>query len=41
MADHDLRSFLSRLDRSGQLQRVAAPVDPELESTSLCLRALR
>jgi 4-hydroxy-3-polyprenylbenzoate decarboxylase len=41
MADHDLRSFLSRLERSGQLQRVAAPVDPELESTSLCLRALR
>ncbi|MFC3658930.1 UbiD family decarboxylase [Luteimonas notoginsengisoli] len=41
MADHDLRAFLARLEASGQLRRVAAPVDPELESTSLCLRALR
>ncbi|MGY0558646.1 MULTISPECIES: UbiD family decarboxylase [unclassified Lysobacter] len=41
MADHDLRTFLSRLERSGQLHRVSASVDPDLESTSLCLRALR
>ncbi|WP_052101290.1 UbiD family decarboxylase [Novilysobacter arseniciresistens] len=41
MADHDLRSFLARLENAGQLRRVAAPVDPELESTALCLRALR
>src|SRR3546814_12654983 len=41
MADHDLRSFLARLESTGQLQRVGAPVDPELESTALCLRALR
>ena len=41
MADHDLRAFLSRLERGGQLARVAAPVDPDLESTALCLRALR
>ena len=41
IADHDLRAFLARLEASGQLRRVAAPVDPELESTSLCLRALR
>ncbi|HRO26943.1 MAG TPA: UbiD family decarboxylase [Luteimonas sp.] len=41
MAFHDLRSFLSRLERDGQLRRVAAPVDPVLESTALCLRALR
>src|SRR3546814_2581420 len=39
--DHDLRSFLARLESTGQLQRVGAPVDPELESTALCLRALR
>ncbi|HEY5613400.1 MAG TPA: 3-octaprenyl-4-hydroxybenzoate decarboxylase, partial [Lysobacter sp.] len=41
MSYHDLRSFLSRLERDGRLARVRAPVDPVLESTSLCLRALR
>src|SRR3546814_18847482 len=41
MADHDLRSFLARLESTGQLQRVGAPVDPALASTALCLRALR
>ena len=41
MSDHDLRSFLSRLESNGQLARVQAPVDPDLESTALCLRALR
>ena len=41
MSYHDLRSFLSRLERDGQLVRVAAPVDPDLESTALCSRALR
>ena len=41
MHHHDLRSFLARLDRDGHLARVHAPVDPELESTALCLRALR
>src|SRR3546814_4480664 len=41
MADHDLRSFLARLESTGQLQRGGAPVDPELESTALCLRAVR
>lgn len=41
MNHHDLRSFLSQLESSGQLARIRAPVDPELESTSLCLRALR
>lgn len=41
MNHHDLRSFLSQLEARGQLARVKAPVDPELESTSLCLRALR
>ncbi|MGV8922087.1 MAG: UbiD family decarboxylase [Thermomonas sp.] len=41
MADHDLRGFLDRLERGGRLQRIQMPVDPELESTSLCLRALK
>ena len=37
----DLRSFLTRLQLDGQLLRVRTPVDPDLESTALCLRALR
>ena len=41
MSFHDLRSFLSRLETSGQLQRVDAPVSPHLESTALSLQALR
>jgi 4-hydroxy-3-polyprenylbenzoate decarboxylase len=38
---HDLRGFLVRLERERQLVRVSAPVDPHLESTALCHRALR
>lgn len=41
MSFHDLRSFLASLERDHQLQRVTAMVDPHLESTALCLRALR
>ncbi|HWS74996.1 MAG TPA: UbiD family decarboxylase domain-containing protein, partial [Quisquiliibacterium sp.] len=41
MAHHDLRSFLGRLEATGQLKRVTEPVDPVLESTALCLRTLR
>ncbi len=41
MPFHDLRSFLARLESDGQLARVADPVDPDLETTALCLRALR
>jgi 4-hydroxy-3-polyprenylbenzoate decarboxylase len=41
MAHHDLRSFLGRLETTGQLKRVTEPVDPVLESTSFCLRTLR
>lgn len=41
MSYHDLRSFLSRLEDHGQLARVPVPVDPDLESTALCLHALR
>jgi 4-hydroxy-3-polyprenylbenzoate decarboxylase len=41
MSHHDLRTFLYQLQRKGDLQRVAAPVDPVLDATSLCLRAQR
>ncbi len=41
MSFHDLRSFLSRLQASGQLQCVDAQVSADLESTALCLQALR
>jgi 4-hydroxy-3-polyprenylbenzoate decarboxylase len=41
MSFHDLRGFLARLERERQLARVNAPVDPHLESTALCHRALR
>jgi 4-hydroxy-3-polyprenylbenzoate decarboxylase len=41
MSYHDLRTFIARLEQDGRLLRVAAPVDPKLESTALCLRALR
>ena len=41
MSFHDLRSFLARLEREQQLARVGSEVDPHLETTALCLRALR
>jgi len=37
---HDLRSFLSRLETTHQLRRIDVDVDPVLESTAFCLRAL-
>ncbi|MEW9570358.1 UbiD family decarboxylase [Rhodanobacter sp. Si-c] len=40
MSHHDLRSFLDRLERQQQLLRVPVPVDPHLETTALCHRAL-
>jgi 4-hydroxy-3-polyprenylbenzoate decarboxylase len=41
MVEPDLRQFLQQLQVKGQLKRVAVEVDPELESTSLCLRCLK
>lgn len=41
MSFHDLRQFLDRLCARGQLLEIDAPIDPELESTALSLRALR
>jgi 4-hydroxy-3-polyprenylbenzoate decarboxylase len=37
----DLRDFLSQLERSGELKRVRAEVDPHLEMTEVCDRVLR
>jgi 4-hydroxy-3-polyprenylbenzoate decarboxylase len=41
VSHHDLRGFLSALSGRGDLLRVDAPVDPELESTALSRLALR
>ncbi len=41
MSFHDLRGFLRHLEHDRQLRRVEQPVDTHLESTALCLRALR
>jgi len=37
----DLRDFLSQLERSGELKRVRAEVDPNLEMTEVCDRVLK
>jgi len=37
----DLRDFLGRLEREGELARVREPVDPYLEITEICDRTLR
>src|SRR3546814_13871435 len=41
MAFSSLRDFIDRLERAGRLQRVSAPVSPELEMTEIqtCLLA--
>ena len=41
MTHHDLRTFLRQLALQGQLRELDVPVDPELESTALSLRALK
>jgi 4-hydroxy-3-polyprenylbenzoate decarboxylase len=41
MSHHDLRGFLAALERSGQLTRVPDPLSFNLETTALCLQALR
>ncbi|UXI70488.1 UbiD family decarboxylase [Tahibacter amnicola] len=41
MTFHDLRGFLVHLQRNNQLAHVSAEVDPYLESTALCVRALK
>src|SRR5215471_21208366 len=41
MSYRDLRDFLSQLERLGELKRVAAEVDPNLEMTEVCDRVLK
>ncbi|HTP99850.1 MAG TPA: 3-octaprenyl-4-hydroxybenzoate decarboxylase, partial [Casimicrobiaceae bacterium] len=41
MPYRDLRDFLAQLEASGELRRVAQPVDPRLEMTELCDRVLK
>ncbi|HEX2580687.1 MAG TPA: UbiD family decarboxylase [Dongiaceae bacterium] len=40
MPDQSLRDFMARLERSGDLVRVAVPVDPDLEMTEIHRRVL-
>ncbi|MFM8555058.1 MAG: UbiD family decarboxylase [Betaproteobacteria bacterium] len=37
----DMRDFISQLERSGELRRIAAPVSPQLEMTAIADRVLR
>src|SRR3989338_4936746 len=41
MKYRDLRGFLARLEKIGELRRVTAPVSPHLEMTEICDRVLR
>ncbi len=41
MKYHDLRDFMSQLEKAGELRRVAVDVDPHLEMTEICDRVLR
>ncbi|MCX7896412.1 MAG: 4-hydroxy-3-polyprenylbenzoate decarboxylase [Rhodocyclaceae bacterium] len=41
MSDRDLREFLGRLERLGELRRIKTPVDPHLEITEIADRILR
>jgi 4-hydroxy-3-polyprenylbenzoate decarboxylase len=41
MAYRDLRDFIAQLESTGELKRVKAAVQPKLEMTALCDRALR
>ena len=41
MKYHDLRDFISQLEKLGELKRVKAEVDPKLEMTEVCDRVLR
>lgn len=41
MKYRDLRDFLAQLEATGELKRIAAPVDPYLEITEICDRTLK
>ncbi|MDR2452418.1 MAG: 4-hydroxy-3-polyprenylbenzoate decarboxylase [Candidatus Accumulibacter sp.] len=38
---HDLRDFIAQLEHMGELKRVRAEIDPDLEMTEICDRVLR
>ena len=37
----DLRDFIDQLEKQGELKRINTPVDPNLEMTEICDRALK
>lgn len=41
MKYNDLRDFIDQLEQQGELKRISAPVDPNLEMTEICDRTLR
>src|SRR5690606_2761575 len=41
MSYRDLRDFVAGLERSGELKRIVAEVDPRLEITEICDRVLK
>lgn len=41
MKYRDLRDFLQQLEQLGELKRITAPVNPNLEMTEICDRTLR
>ena len=41
MKYHDLRDFLTLLEKQGELKRITLPVDPYLEMTEIADRTLR
>src|SRR6187200_2188512 len=41
MAYSDLRDFMAQLEARGELKRVRSAVDPRLEMTEICDRALK
>ncbi len=41
MKYHDLRDFIAKLEKEGELKRIALEVDPILEMTEICDRTLR
>jgi len=41
MKYHDLRDFIEKLERDGELKRISQEIDPHLEMTEICDRTLR
>ena len=41
MKYHDLRDFMSQLEKTGELKRISLEVDTHLEMTEICDRVLR